>query len=79
MSALHTCPAPGCQRQVSPSYLMCRAHWSLVPTDLARQVYRTWFAYQRADRHVIGYAARRYQAAVDQAIAALPSRPPQSP
>jgi len=73
MPTLHACQAPTCPRQVSTRYLMCREHWSLVPADLAREVYRTCGAFQNADRRVLRNARLRYQQAVDQAIASLPS------
>jgi hypothetical protein len=38
---MHKCPVPGCERNVSTQYLMCRIHWFQVPPDLKRRVYAT--------------------------------------
>jgi hypothetical protein len=40
MSA-HHCHALGCKRPCPPAMLMCKPHWSKVPTDIQAEVYRT--------------------------------------
>lgn len=37
----HTCHYPGCDTSCPPRHLMCGYHWSLVPGDRQREVYRT--------------------------------------
>jgi hypothetical protein len=36
----HTCHALNCQRRCRPEYLMCLAHWRMVPRSLQNEVYR---------------------------------------
>jgi hypothetical protein len=42
MSALRTCPVPGCATQHKRSLLMCGWHWKLVPKHLRDAVWRTY-------------------------------------
>jgi hypothetical protein len=39
---MHTCPGPGCKRQVPQHMLMCRNHWYQVPRDLRSDVWNAW-------------------------------------
>ena len=36
----HLCAVPGCTWLVLPKYLMCLAHWALVPRELQDDLYR---------------------------------------
>ena len=38
----HQCPADGCAQAVTPSVLMCRPHWYLVPKPLRNAVWAAW-------------------------------------
>jgi hypothetical protein len=38
----HECPVKGCPQRVSPSMLMCRQHWYMVPKPLREAVYAAW-------------------------------------
>ena len=60
----HECPAKGCTQAVSPSMLMCRPHWYMVPRPLRNAVYSAW-----ADGRGAGTPAHR--AAILAAIAAV--------
>lgn len=35
-----------CKAEIQPHYLMCIAHWRLVPNDLQRAVKRTWASFR---------------------------------
>jgi len=35
----HTCPAPGCGRQVAAKWFACPADWRLVPRGLQARIY----------------------------------------
>lgn len=74
---IHHCHAMGCKAPCPPRMLMCREHWSRVPADLQREVYRTvglrgravdatWAPWWRAAHRAIAAVARyedRYGAA----------------
>jgi hypothetical protein len=53
MDDSHRCPIEGCRRDVPDYQLMRRGHWSIVPSDLARALYRAWSrgAGQGTERH----------------------------
>jgi len=36
----HECFVPSCKRQIPISFLMCSPHWSRVPKDLQREVWK---------------------------------------
>jgi hypothetical protein len=38
----HECPATGCAAAVSPSMLLCRPHWCMVPKPIRTAVWVTW-------------------------------------
>lgn len=63
MSRKHTCHAIGCERACKPEYLMCRAHWFMVPRPLQLDVYRHYRPGQCQDLkfsrewHYAAYAA----------------------
>lgn len=40
------CNAERCKARRRANDLMCRDHWGLVPKDIQRAVWQTWFAYQ---------------------------------
>ena len=60
----HDCPAQGCTRGVSPSMLLCRPHWYMVPKPLRDAVWAAW-----ADGTGAGSPAHR--AAISAAIDAV--------
>lgn len=64
----HHCHALGCKVACPPRWLMCRSHWSQVPPDLQREVYRavrlrgpdvdeTWAPWWRAQARAIHHVA----------------------
>lgn len=65
----HHCHALGCKRKCPPRWLMCKTHWSRVPPDLQREVYRTvklrdmrsidetWAPWWRAQAKAIAHVA----------------------
>lgn len=65
-TALAPCAAEGCQHLVQPGFLMCLAHWRMVPRPAQRDVWK-WFRQigQRTD------ARHNYQAAVRAAVDAV--------
>ena len=63
----HRCIAEGCVKTVHKRYLMCPAHWKLVPSQVQHQVYTTYRAGQEYDLDV----SPQYTAAMQQAIAAV--------
>lgn len=38
----HKCPVTGCDRDLPRHLLMCPRHWREVPSNLQREVNRTW-------------------------------------
>lgn len=65
----HTCHALGCKSPCPPRNLVCSACWSLVPHDIAQEVYRTvklrggyvdasWAPWWRAQARAIAHIAR---------------------
>lgn len=38
----HTCPGPGCAKDVAPDMLMCPHHWYQVPRPLQKAVWAAW-------------------------------------
>lgn len=38
---MHTCPAEGCQMQVSRMHLACRPHWYQLPKPLRDAIWQT--------------------------------------
>lgn len=63
----HPCRATGCTTDVGLELLMCETHWSLVPIEIRRRIWREW-----QDVHD-GHAAAKHRLddAVQQAIASL--------
>lgn len=59
---MHDCPIDGCDKSVPSHILMCKKHWSQVPRDLQREVYRT---YARG----MGVASEEYAEARSAAVA----------
>ena len=41
------CPVPGCANWINPVFVMCQAHWSLVPSEQRQKI---WVAHQRLHR-----------------------------
>ena len=62
------CKAAGCSKSIPDRFLMCRAHWSLVPEDLQNAVYRT---YRELKENWCGETLKAYTAAVTAAITAV--------
>lgn len=66
-----------CDKPLGPGFLMCAAHWHMVPRDLKTDVYRTWGALARSRRYPLRLDAmfrREYFEARDKAIAAVNAR-----
>lgn len=38
----HTCPYPGCQRELPASLLACKLHWRLLPKQLRDPIWSTY-------------------------------------
>lgn len=69
------CPIPGCVGSTRAGQLLCRTHWSAVPTELKGRVWTTWRAFTKAKDHEAALAARQpylsaRQAAIDRVAAA---------
>jgi hypothetical protein len=58
------CEARGCTTQIPNHLLMCRPHWSDVPTAIQAEVYRTWRVCQRG---ITAAGWEAYLAAVEKA------------
>lgn len=67
--SLHDCAVPGCGRQISLAFLMCPAHWAMVPRALQQRVYSAWRVWQKDFRSTA--AARAHRAAKDAAVEAV--------
>lgn len=63
------CPT-GCGRSTAPARIMCDPCWGRVPTDVQRELYAAWRAYQAADRGGIDAAWFAYRDAYDAAVEA---------
>lgn len=63
----HECHAIGCHTEVSPSLLMCRKHWRMVPYSLQRQV---WAHYVKG-QEVTKTPSPQYLVAAGNAIRAV--------
>lgn len=73
MADTRTCPVNGCPHTIVVGKLMCRAHWSKLPTTLQHEVYTTWKAFKDIGRHDPDdslAALGAYRAAAQAAIAA---------
>ena len=46
----HACHALGCDTPVAPRFLMCMAHWRLVPATAKADVYATYRPGQERDK-----------------------------
>lgn len=53
------CPIPGCTDSTRPGQLLCRLHWSAVPTELKGRVWSTWRAFTKAVGHRAALVARQ--------------------
>jgi hypothetical protein len=63
----HRCHAIGCQVEVPPRMLMCRAHWFRVPRPLQNEVWR-WY---RKGQEIRKDPSPEYLAAMAAAIDAV--------
>lgn len=61
----HTCHALGCSTPVSPTLLMCRRHWAMVPTTLRLAVVKNYRRGQCEDRRVSAAWLRAARAAIN--------------
>lgn len=72
----HTCHLPSCREACPPAHLMCRKHWRMVPSDLAKEVYdtvkrrgrrcdETWAPWWRAQALAIDHVLRKTCPATD--------------
>lgn len=52
----HTCPAPGCSRQIPREMAFCRPHWMALPTSLR---HRVWAGY-------LGHAGSNWRKAMEE-------------
>jgi len=70
MSAMRTCPIPGCGAGLRSGHLMCLRHWRMVPQPKQREVNRTWRYLRKVGtrKSIVEYEAS-VKAAID-AIAA---------
>ena len=64
---MHTCHARNCTKPCKPEFLMCRAHWRLVPRDLQRAVWDNYRDGQCDDMR----PSREWHDAADAAIQAV--------
>lgn len=61
----HTCPVPGCKKQVPYEQLACRSHWYALPLDLRNRVWRAYRGRSDEDHlmvvaEAIEWLAQRY-------------------
>jgi len=63
----HYCHARGCRVQVNRRFLMCRAHWQLVPRRVKSWVWAAYRPGQEADRR----PSRKYLEAAKAAVEAV--------
>lgn len=70
--AKHLCHARGCQVSVPPRMLMCKPHWSRVPAELQRAVWREYTPGQEMSKDPT-------PAYLEAARAAIESVPPVKP
>lgn len=66
----HKCHALGCPTSCPPRFLMCYAHWKLVPINLQRKV---WLRY-RLGQEIDKRPSKAYLDAADEAIKAVAKR-----
>lgn len=64
----HFCHVPGCHTPTPPAYLMCGAHWKLVPFRIKRTV---WETYEPGQEHGEAEVSPAYLEAANAAIAAV--------
>ncbi|RYX82218.1 hypothetical protein EON83_20360 [bacterium] len=64
----HRCAACGCNKAISPKYLMCFTHWALVPQDIQRAV---WRHYKPGQERGEKQPTIEYMEAVRAAVAAV--------
>lgn len=69
----HRCHAIGCDAQVPPAMLMCRAHWFAVPKPLRQEVWRLYRRGQEITKDPSPEYLAAARAAVD-AVAASEGR-----
>lgn len=63
----HLCNVPRCTQEIGAKFLMCRAHWAMVPGHLQSLV---WHNYRRGQEHD-GKPSRAYVTAAREAIDAV--------
>ena len=63
-----TCARPGCPRPTSERYVLCRAHWWLVPRPLRAKVWQAYREWRRGYGDLEALRAAQ-QAAVDAVVA----------
>ena len=66
----HRCHAIGCEAEVPPTMLMCRAHWFAVPKPLRKDVWRLY----RRGQEITKDPSPEYLAAARAAIDAVARR-----
>jgi hypothetical protein len=74
----HTCHARDCQRPVAPRFLMCPAHWRLVPRRLQQAVYAAYRPGQERDKEPSAAWHRAADLAID-AVAVAEGKPSRLP
>lgn len=70
----HKCHATGCVKNCRPEYLMCYAHWIMVPPKLRRAVYDAYRDGQCDDKRVSDKWIKAADAAIGY-VAALDGQP----
>lgn len=61
---MHRCPYPGCETRVAAWAWGCRAHFKILPSDLADSLARTkhwWPEYQPLKRQADAFARKHYR------------------
>lgn len=62
----HRCLATGCKKTLEVRFLMCAAHWRLVPSDVQREVYAAYTPGQ-----TVATASEAWNQAVARAVRAV--------
>lgn len=62
---IHTCNAMNCSEAIESKFLMCRAHWAMVPRSLQQRI---WLHYQPGQENHLSIITPAYLAVMKEAI-----------
>jgi len=67
----HTCPAPGCTKELPFAIFACRVHWARTPRALRWRIRRAWRAWLKAQPGESHTLYQEYLVVRQQAVDAL--------